>query len=278
VSIDEHSQELSRRQFVGYSGVAGTAAALAAAGLAPDRRSCERGLADLCGTTWDDVYLWRSVQLCVKDPSRPDCLVTDKQFVVLPGSKTKSTHDFLLVPTERIKGIECPLLWTTYKYVNYWHDAWTQATNGGPSNVTYKVMGVNYVGLGVNSVKARMQPQLHIHMAGFRPGAFKSINDQDSSITRTPGAWSNSVIEVDGFLYRALYQPNLDENAFVLLYYNVVQPLGEDMGRQTLLVTNREKGGGGFYVLNSQRSLTDPKSHPGKVGTNTCDGLLVYAT
>jgi CDP-diacylglycerol pyrophosphatase len=277
MSNDEHSQELSRREFVGYSGVAGTAAALAAAGLSPHERSCKGGLADLCGSVSDKVYLWKSVQMCTANPGLPDCLVTTKQFVVLPGDKKKrSSHDFLLVPADRIKGIECPLLWTQYKDINYWKDAWSQATGAGPGKVTYIVMGVNYVGLGVNSIRARTQAQLHVHMAGFRPGAFAEINAQDAKITRTPGSWPGSVIEADGFLYRALYLPDLSQNPFVLLYSNVAHPLGVDMGEQTLLVTNKERGGG-FYVLNSQGTLTDPR-YPGKGGTDTCDRLLVYAT
>jgi CDP-diacylglycerol pyrophosphatase len=267
VKGSENPQELSRREFVGYSGVAGAAAALATVGLSPDARSCRRGLADLCGTTSDAVYLWKSVQACVKDPSRPDCLVTASEFVVLPGDP-ENKHNFLLVPTNRIKGIECPLLWTKYKDINYWEEAWSQATNGGKGNVTYSV-----VGLGVNSVGSRKEAQLHIHMAGFRDGAFDKVKGQDKKITRQPGAWPDSIIEVDGYLYRALHLPALSQNIFVLLYDHVVRPLKDDMGAQAVLVT---KAAGGFYVLDTQGSLTDP-NYPGKGGTDTCDRLLVYA-
>jgi CDP-diacylglycerol pyrophosphatase len=268
VKSSDSPLELSRREFVGYSGAAGAAAALAATRLAaPDARSCKRGLAGLCGTTSDGVYLWKSVQACVKDPSRPDCLVTKPEYVVLPGDP-ENNHDFLLVPTKRIKGIECPLLWTEYKGINYWEDAWTQATNGGKGNVTYSV-----VGLGVNSVGPRKEAQLHIHMAGFRDGAFEEIKRQDGKITRQPGAWPDSIIEVDGYLYRALHLPSLSQNIFVLLYDDVVRPLKDDMGEQAVLVT---KAAGGFYVLDTQGSLKDSK-YPGKGGTDTCDRLLVYA-
>ncbi|MEO3745574.1 hypothetical protein [Plantactinospora sp. B5E13] len=42
-----------------------------------------------------------------------------------------------------------------------------------------------------------------------------------------------------------------------------------------LAVTPRLTGGGGFYVLNSERGLQTPPGQPG--GTGTVDFLLAYA-
>jgi CDP-diacylglycerol pyrophosphatase len=275
VGRNEHWPELSRRQFVGYSGTVG-AAALAGVRLAPGHCPPKGGQADLCGSTSDTgprFYLWERAMACTKAPAQSDCLVTTSNFVVLPGDPQNS-HDFLLVPTKRIKGIECPKLWTTYKDINYWDYAWSEATrHGGKGQVTYVVMGVNYIGLGVNSAGARRQDQLHIHMAGFRPGQSKAINALAAKITKKPSDWPHSVIEVGGYLYRALHVPDLSQNAFVLLYDNVVKPLKADMGNQTLLVTNSDKGG--FCILNSEGALKDP-AYPGRGGTSTCDFLLVY--
>lgn len=268
--------ELSCRQFVGYSGMAGAAAALAGAGRAPKGCRGKNTLADLCGRPSDRgprLYLWESAQGCVANPHLPGCLVTEADYVVLPG-KPENKHNFLLVPTERIKGIECPKLWTTYASINYWEDAWYQAHKpGGTAEVSYVVMKVNYVGLGVNSARARQQDQLHIHMAGFSPGEFRYINEQRMKITDTPGKRPDSIIEVGGLLYRALYLKTLSQNPFVLLHDHVVVPNGGDMAEQTLLVTS--SGSGGVYLLNSEDGLKSA-AHPGLHGTGTCDLLLVY--
>ena len=94
-----------------------------------------------CGSPSDSggrFVLWDKVQVCEEKKTQPqtNCLVNDSDYVVLNGG-ANTTHDYLLVPTRRVSGIECPLIWDQ-NAPNYWQDAWMQATKtGGAAEVNY---------------------------------------------------------------------------------------------------------------------------------------------
>jgi CDP-diacylglycerol pyrophosphatase len=252
---------------------AGTGTATAAAGAVTASRVTDA----LCGSDGDTgprLDLWAKAQVCSaayqkKQPEPAGCLGTTATTVVLNGAPA-SNHNYLLVPTRRVKGIECPYIWSAGA-PNYWKIAWDQAQPGGAGAVT------GTVGLGINSAPDRGQDQLHIHMAQILSGVESQLNT--ASITGDPSSWATSVVSVVGLqaghqdprYYRALRVKNLEQNLFALLRDNV-PAAARDMSVQMLVVTARDAGG--FYVLNSDPDLTGPVHGIG--GTGTCDFLLRY--
>ncbi|MET7704880.1 CDP-diacylglycerol diphosphatase [Micromonospora sp. NPDC005413] len=299
------SEKIHRRQFVRLSGTAGATGLLGLMGAGSalaDGGSTDGGQApeppppgpgaapcptpsSLCGypnDTGGRYDLWDRVQVCEgtkTGPPSPQCLQTTSTYVVLNGG-SGSNHDFLLVPSCRISGIECPFT-ATSNAPNYWLDAWNNAQPGQPGHVVYP-----HIGLGVNSADPtiRQQDQLHIHMAGIHSGIQTQLNNHDSTISNVPSRWRSQIVPVWGLTstglpaprsYRVLHVANLNANLFTLLRDSVVRPTGATMAAQMLAVTPRLIGNGGFYILNSEPGLPVPTGQPG--GTGTVDFLLAYA-
>ncbi|MEU9988411.1 CDP-diacylglycerol diphosphatase [Streptomyces sp. NPDC048045] len=223
--------------------------------------------------------MWNDVQYCTHGtlpppPQKPPtCLKTTPNYVVLHG-KPETTHNYLLLPSCRITGIECPFL-ETPQAANYWNDAWENARPGGAVPVQYRS-----IGLGINSMGARHFQQMHIHMAGVSDGTQLRLQDLEKKglVATSPSHWNNPKYQV-GITgskgvrtYRALVLPDLARNLFALVDRYVVIPSGLNMADQTLIVVPKMTTAGfagAFYVLSSDNSIHD--------GTSTCDQLLVYA-
>ncbi|MET8750319.1 CDP-diacylglycerol diphosphatase [Streptomyces sp. NPDC004667] len=233
----------------------------------------------VCGSPADTDPLWQDVQYCtqgiVPPAGKPECLKTTPNYVVLHG-KPETQHNYLLLPSCRITGIECPFLLSA-GVANYWHEAWENARQGGDVPVQYPNLG-----LGINSQSARRYNQLHIHMAGVRESTQRRLQALEASgrVAPQPSQWGDAqyqaaVTGADGTgdrTYRILRLNALTQNLFDLLNRYVVRRFGLDMAGQTLIVVPKMTAtgfAGTFYVLNSDSSLHD--------GTNTCDHLLVYS-
>ncbi|MFD9000397.1 CDP-diacylglycerol diphosphatase [Streptomyces sp. NPDC059582] len=309
MSEDKNFAGLPRRQFVALTGAAGAAALLAGAGAVssaaaaalpthgetssdpcpctpPDSgpgaeaSPCPPAqLQSVCGHPSDRDPLWNDVQYCTNGtpppaPQRaPDCLKTTSNYVVLHG-KPENQHNYLLCPSCRITGIECPFL-ESASAANYWNDAWENAKHGGSVPVNY-----SNIGLGINSKSARRFDQLHIHMAGVRDSTQKRLQDLETAgrVAAHPAQWNDSHYQVPitgsqgDRTYRALVLTSLGRNLFSLLNQYVVTPSNLDMAEQTLIVVPKMTNGvfaDRFYVLSSDTSIHG--------GTRTCDFLLVYA-
>jgi CDP-diacylglycerol pyrophosphatase len=298
VTEDENADGLRRRQFIKLSGVAGAAAVFGGYGAGARANLLTRGTLGsggganlLCGDDLDKDDIWQSAQECGKafsggHPAPNGCMGTTKYDVVLNG-RPKSDHNFLLVPTHRIKGIECQRIWDPH-YQHYypllWKDAWVQAQKGGAGEVKGGA-----VGLGINSKPDRRLEQLHIHMARVRSMVPGQLDKQRTAIASHPSAWDASIVEVTGVVkvkgkpqpdtryYRALLVPKTvlsTQNLFALLRDNV-SAARADMGKQMMLVT-RSALHNDFYVLNSDPQCRPPNPKPGQGGTGACDPLLVY--
>ncbi|WP_328583573.1 CDP-diacylglycerol diphosphatase [Streptomyces sp. NBC_00370] len=304
---DKNSNELPRRRFVAFSGAIGAATLLTGAGAATGRTASAAAptpahpvpdtcptpppggaptcppaqLQPLCGSPSDNDPLWRDVQYCTQGtplpPGQfpPDCLKVTPDYVVLHG-RPSNRHNFLLTPSCRITGIECPFIETSGA-PNYWNDAWENARSGGGVPVQYP-----NIGLGINSKSARFLNQLHIHLAGVRASTQRRLQELEMTgrMATSPAQWNavQNRVPVTGSdgsgdrTYRALRLPGLGMNLFALLQQYVVNPSGLSMANQTLIVVPKMTAAGfagAFYVLNSDSSLHD--------GTNTCDHLLVYS-
>ena len=94
--------------------------------------------------------------------------------------------DFLLVPTNRIQGIECSYLWDGSQ-LNFWRYAWKEGTSTVVKNPNKPLA------IGVNSADSRGQDQLHLHMAQANPAtvtALKSIKKPETNLNR----WTASTV------------------------------------------------------------------------------------
>src|SRR5262245_2634070 len=252
---EEKADGLGRRQFIRLSGAAGASAVLAGAGgslLAgadadathaspakthpPGAMPCPTP-SDLCGypsQTGGRYLLWDRAQACESGSPPSYCQGITPTYVVLYGGPA-NPHNYLLVPSCRVSGIECPFI-STSAAPNYWQDAWGEARP--------RVQFAN-IGLGINAAIRREQDQLHIHMAGIHSGVQDQLNKYDSKITDNKANWKNQIVPIEGMdkgtpvtrSYRALRVANLSGNLFALLLNNVVSQA--DMGYQMMVVTPR---------------------------------------
>ncbi|MEU3774096.1 CDP-diacylglycerol diphosphatase [Streptomyces sp. NPDC032472] len=215
-------------------------------------------LGDDCGSQTDGGHLWEEIQACVLKQPGP-CLEVESRWGVMAGRKG-STTDFQLVPTERLKGIECPKIWAGAA-TDYWSAA--------QGRIPHYFSQPGAAGLGINSKQARRQDQLHIHMSHCAAQALRDLEgyEKQQKITADVTKWKNAVLPVTGFAsetrnYRVMKSPNLSGNLFYSLRHHVV---GDDsrMQYQTMIVLPAKSG---FYILNSESDLPS--------GTNTCNHLL----
>ncbi|GAA4194043.1 CDP-diacylglycerol diphosphatase [Microbispora amethystogenes] len=283
------ASELTRRRFIQFSGLAGTGL-LAGAGLlsgagralaAPQLSIAQGPDPKECGRTTDSDSLWQRSQKC---HSNNTCLQNHTDYVVMGGTNSKKGYvNYILVPTERINGIECSWICGN-SAPNYWSAADYYATQS-PTVVPTPV------GLGINSKAIRNFDQLHIHMARAR---WESLNDlvaQDNLAAWHVPHWADSRVSVRGLseklgiiphTYRVLIWPGFNhDNLFAMLRSMLVASLGHGgttakaqplMQYQTLIVIPRPAGG--YYIVNSEKGLVDP-NNPHLTGTDTCDPLLL---
>ena len=137
---------------------------------------------------------------------------------------------FLVIPTERIAGIESPEL-VAPDAPNYFADAWRarsfveqRAGRGLPRD---------WVSLAVNSATARSQNQLHIHIDCVRADVRGDLTARAEDISST---WSPFPVALAGQRYQAMAVPEADlaaANPFQLLADG---PAAGDMGAATLVV------------------------------------------
>ncbi|WP_411133142.1 CDP-diacylglycerol diphosphatase [Streptomyces sp. C10] len=226
----------------------------------------------LCGDPKDsDEFLWNMAKDCRERQINAFWLVS------------RGVKGYLLVATDRIKGIECPDLVSGGAYARntYWQVAEERAA------YWFGQQKWGAVGLGINAAHHRSHEQLHIHMSGLRPGVKAALDTayQSGKIAKDWKSWPAQLNTVTGEdlsgnpqprSYRVVHTNSFKTlNLFQALYDNVVVALrGEEMGDQTMIVV--EAGNGltdGFYILNSWDGLRHPPNTP--QGIAVCDSLLI---
>jgi CDP-diacylglycerol pyrophosphatase len=162
---------------------------------------------------------------------------------------------FLLIPTERISGIERPALLEP-DATNYFAAAWHA------SSFVDERAGVDiprdWMSLAINSAVARSQNQFHIHIDCVRADTRESVS---RNIVHVGPDWTPFPEPLRGHTYRAMTVPGDDLGAIdpVKLLAGRV----DDMGLETLVVVGAYLGDGqpGFVLLASQ---ADPaRGNPG---------------
>ena len=161
---------------------------------------------------------------------------------------------FLLIPTQRISGIESPVLLAPGS-PNYWQAAWT-ARRWLEKQVGHPLPRED-VGLAVNSVFGRTQNQLHIHIDCVQPDVREALRLQG---TKIGPHWSKLKVPLQGGHYHVRWIADADlatSDPFKLLYHGDAAARA-DMGRETLALigASRPNGSPGFILL-SDRAGSD---------------------
>ncbi|WP_328709540.1 CDP-diacylglycerol diphosphatase [Microbispora hainanensis] len=211
---NDEASELTRRRFIQFSSMAGAtiltgASILAGAGHALSAPSPTCGPdpdENDCGNPHSKEPLWTKSQDCFK---KGTCLQNHPDFVVMKGNPSKKKYvNYLLIPTKRINGIECPWICCSAA-PNYWSAADYCATQQ-PTEVPAPV------GLGINSRPARQLDQLHIHMARARPESYNDLVAQDKLAARTVENWADTRVSITG--YSEQHHTNIQHTYRVLIW------------------------------------------------------------
>lgn len=154
----------------------------------------------------------------------------------------------LVIPTEKITGIEDPHLEQSTT-PNYWEAAW-KATNY-VVDLAHKNLARDTLGLEVNSMEARTQDQLHIHVDCLSP-EFKALLKQHE--TEIGSQWNSYQIAYQGDSYRVrkIQEEDLSKSEpFKLLAEDLGSEAPSKIGYHTLIVAGAifADGSHGFYIL-----------------------------
>ncbi|HZZ11264.1 MAG TPA: CDP-diacylglycerol diphosphatase [Paraburkholderia sp.] len=218
----------------------------------------------------DSDALWKIVALhCVPSqettgrPEQCSLVNLDQRYVILKDIVGHSQH--LLIPTDRISGIESPLILAPQAQ-NYWVDAWTSRTYVEKS--VKRSLPDNQLGLEINSEYRRSQNQLHIHIDCMR-------GDMSEALARhandTPGEWHWETL--DGLRYRVMRVDTLT-GANEPFHLVARDNNGSDaMATQTILVTGAGASAeqNGWLIVNSGLDATQGN------GSGSAEGLLDHA-
>jgi len=169
------------------------------------------------GCAYAQKYVHTSVPCEKVNLKRGYALVKDLQ------SKTQ----FLLVPLERIVGIESPEILEPNS-INYWRPAWKARKY--ISDRAGKELPDDDIGLAVNSSYSRTQNQLHIHIDCLKPEVIKALKGNDEEET---GKWFTIHFPQPLHGYQALYVDSLKTDPFKLVAEDT-----QHMARKTIAVAH----------------------------------------
>jgi CDP-diacylglycerol pyrophosphatase len=205
-----------------------------------------------CGAA-DPNALWRIVsddcvptQEHTQQPGQCQLVDLKQHYAVLKDMHGRS--QFLLLPTDRISGIESAAL-LAGDAPNYWEDGWRAEQY--VSQRVGQALPRDLVGMAINSAHARSQEQLHIHIDCVQPALHQALLAAASQIGTQ---WSAQPIELAGHPYYAVkvQGEDLSVDPFHLLAQRLTDPATQ-MADQVLAVVGARFSDGtpGFYVLDS---------------------------
>ena len=168
---------------------------------------------------------------------------------------------FLLIPTERIGGIESPDILAP-DAPNYFADAWR--ARSFVEQRAGRAIPRDWMSLAINSADARTQDQFHIHIDCVRADVRQTLTAHAADIGPT---WVPFPVSLVGQTYRAMtvWDDELDVvNPFRLLADGL--PTGESMGTQSLVAVGVTGADGrpGFVLLASRGDAASPGSGHGE--------------
>ena len=173
----------------------------------------------------------------------------DKGFAVLKD--INGIAQFLLIPTERISGIEDPAILAPGA-TNYWSAAW-DARNFVDERLHTKLPR-DAISLAINSPMGRTQDQLHIHIDCIRRDVHDALS---GGLDKVGTQWAAFPVPLAGHSYRAIRinQQTLDGvDPFRVL---ADSEAGTDMANHTLVAVGATfaDGSAGFILLDDKVDL-----------------------
>jgi CDP-diacylglycerol pyrophosphatase len=154
-------------------------------------------------------------------------------------------RQFLLIPTLQISGIESPIVLDPGAK-DYFADAWRARylveERAGRS------LPPDWVSLAINSMVARSQNQLHIHIDCLRADVHESLARHADAIGPT---WAPFAVPLAGAPYSAIHISDLNDINIFQLLADGLPGAREDMSRRTLVVVGSPSSAG-FVVLAGQ--------------------------
>ncbi|WP_085489924.1 CDP-diacylglycerol diphosphatase [Paraburkholderia susongensis] len=216
----------------------------------------------------DSNALWKIVDIrCVPSqqatgtPGQCTLVDLDKRYVVLKDILGRS--QYLLMPTDRITGIESPLVLAP-DAKDYWSDAWDSRSY--VRKAVKRELPDDQLGLEINSEYRRSQNQLHIHIDCMQRDVSVALA---SHAHDTPGQWHWDTL--DGRRYRIMRVMSLTgtDNPFRIVARDNPDPA--TMSAQTILVTGAGPSAAtdGWLIVNSSIDVES--------GSGTAEGLLDHA-
>jgi CDP-diacylglycerol pyrophosphatase len=165
----------------------------------------------------------------------------------------RGATQYLLIPTQRIVGIESPALLAS-DAENYFADAWN--ARSFVEKAVGHALPIDTLSLAVNSVHARTQNQLHIHIDCIRPDVRATLIKLRPSIGTS---WAPLPEAVGGYGYwamRVMGASLAEANPFKLLAEHVPGARA-DMKLRTLVVAGMRFEGDapGFVILQDRADL-----------------------
>ena len=216
----------------------------------------------------DSNALWKIVDIrCVpsqqatRTPGQCTTVDLDKRYVILKDISGRS--QYLLIPTDRITGIESPLVLAPHAQ-DYWVNAWDSRRYVEKS--VKRSLPDNQLGLEINSEYRRSQNQLHIHIDCMRRDVSVALA---SHAKDAPGEWRWETIGGNRYRIMRVTALNQTDNPFHIVARDNRD--AEAMAMQTILVTGAGPSAAkdGWLIVNSGTEVDN--------GSGTAEGLLDHA-
>lgn len=204
--------------------------------------------------------LWQIIQQqCVpgqqqrNDPAPCRKVDMTQRYAILQDKK--GLYHFLLLPVDRISGIESPLLYrgqTPPYFALAWQNRQILRQAIGRPN------SERFFSLVINPQYGRTQDQLHLHLACLRPEIYRALTEEAGQLTPQ---WQplKHMLARHRYLARTLTRSDLVHNDPFQLLWQYVSQQNDDIGHYGLALAFSPSGVP--ILLTSRRSLIDWRTH-----------------
>jgi CDP-diacylglycerol pyrophosphatase len=172
---------------------------------------------------------------------------------------------FLLIPTDRLTGIEDPFVRGT-RAPNYWEAAW--AARRFVEQRLSKTLASDEISLAINSRWARSQNQLHIHVDCVRQDVRDTLRAMQAQVST---AWSRVVVAGQEYEIRSLSADDLhNRNLFDLVADHL--PPGQNLDQETIVLVGiaSRNGENGFDLLAGRAGAGGNTGHGEGLQDHSC--------